>query len=130
MPAIAEFLAGLRRREATQGQSSQYVGTVSAVGGWAIDRRRRFALLGVACLLAFGFANSSAAAQDRGEVQVTARVLPLPLSGEAILRLARAETRSGSAGLFHVHRLQLPQVDSLARVGRRKVVVVVEFLAN
>ena len=88
----------------------------------------RWILLG--SLLALLATGSPAEAQTQGEVQVTARVLPMVPSRDAALAAATASGVRQTSNLFRVTRLSVPAPTRIRDHKREELIVVVEFLAN
>jgi len=68
--------------------------------------------------------------QSRGEVQVTAQVLPLVPARQAALDFAIDPQVPQSNDLFRISRVARPQPVRAADPKREELIVVIEFLAN
>lgn len=89
---------------------------------------RRVAALGLSLLLLL--TARPVMGQGQGEVQVTARVLPLVQSREAAIDFAVNRHAPESSPLFHITRLTRPESRTTPDFKREELIVVVEFLAN
>lgn len=86
-------------------------------------------LLPVSAFLLLALAASPLRAQSRGEVQVTAQVLPAQ-AGYQALAAARAPTATQTNTLFRVRWARRPDAPGASRAEKSSLVVTVEFLAN
>jgi hypothetical protein len=75
-------------------------------------------------------AGSPLQAQGRGEVQVTARVLPMVPSRDAAIAAAMTTDPRQTSQLFRVTRVRGHEPGRTADPKREELIVVVEFLAN
>lgn len=69
-------------------------------------------------------------AQGQGEVQVTARVVPLIQTREAAIAFAANPLVPDTSHLFHITHLRRPGSARATDLKREELIVVVEFLAN
>jgi hypothetical protein len=102
-------------------------GRVSPCRGRA-PAHRPLALSAVALLLLLGA--RPLLGQGQGEVQVTARVLPLVQTREAAITFAANPRTLETSHLFHITRVRRPESARTADLKREELIVVVEFLAN
>lgn len=96
----------------------------------AAEHRAPAWVIGLLLPLSICAVTEPALAQFQGDVQVSARVLPLPAAREAAVKVALHGAAASPSDLFRISELRPQATDSARGPRMRKVIVVVEFLAN
>jgi hypothetical protein len=81
-------------------------------------------------LLLFFFLAKPLQGQGQGEVQVTARVLPVEPARDAAIAVAATPGVPSEYPLFRIRRVDLPGTISPGRDRHDELILIVEFLAN